>query len=140
MSTALCDSKIAKIRELSDTLRRSLMGGQIMLSSGIAALDDQTKAQVLTALRTVKTITQQPQMIVAHTLKGRGLSPFEKNDVNGLVASAVLSFSANPISCASRPASIAFLKACAMRTGSDAIAIAVFTKTASAPISIASAA
>jgi len=37
---------------------------------------------VLQAFHTVKTITQQPQMIVAHTLKGRGLSPFEKNDVN----------------------------------------------------------
>ncbi|MFN8489382.1 MAG: transketolase [Caldilineaceae bacterium] len=37
---------------------------------------------VLQALHTVKTITQQPQMIVAHTLKGRGLSPFEKNAVN----------------------------------------------------------
>ncbi len=38
--------------------------------------------EVLATLRAVKTVTQQPQMIVAHTLKGRGLSPFEKNDVN----------------------------------------------------------
>ena len=39
-----------------------------------------------------------------------------------------------------RPASTALPNAAAMRTGSDAIAIAVFTKTASAPSSIASAA
>src|SRR5882757_1570684 len=63
-----------------------------------------------------------------------------RNPVNGLVADAALSLSANPISRASRPASIAFLNAFAMRTGSEAIAIAVFTSTASAPISIASAA
>ena len=63
-----------------------------------------------------------------------------KNPVNGLVADAALSLSANPISRASRPASMAFLNAFAMRIGSDAIAIAVFTSTASAPISIASAA
>jgi transketolase len=48
----------------------------------VLEIDGHDMAQVLTALRTVKTITQQPQMIVAHTLKGRGLSPFEKNDVN----------------------------------------------------------
>src|SRR5205823_9524847 len=64
----------------------------------------------------------------------------EKKPVNGLVAAAALSFSANPISRASRPASIAFLNAFAMRTGSEAMAMAVLTSTASAPISIASAA
>src|SRR5262249_3547631 len=63
-----------------------------------------------------------------------------KKSVSGLVAAPVRSFSARPISRASRPASIALLNARAMRTESDAIAIAVFTKTASAPISIASAA
>jgi len=48
----------------------------------VLEIDGHDMAQVLTALRTVKTVTKQPQMIVAHTLKGRGLSPFEKNDVN----------------------------------------------------------
>src|SRR5437899_3236550 len=43
----------------------------------------------------------------------------DRNPVNGLVAAAALSFSANPISRASRPASIAFLNAFAMRTGSE---------------------
>src|SRR6266487_1472188 len=63
-----------------------------------------------------------------------------RKPVSGLVAAAELNFSARPISRASRPASIAFLNAFAMRTGSEAIAIAVLTSTASAPISIASAA
>src|SRR5213076_3114021 len=64
----------------------------------------------------------------------------DKNPVSGLVAAAALNFSASPISRASRPASIAFLNAFAIRIGSEAIAIAVLTSTASAPISIASAA
>src|SRR4029077_18529646 len=55
-----------------------------------------------------------------------GYLPVRK-PVNGLVAAAAFNFSANPISRASRPASMAFLNAFAMRTGSEAIAIAVFT-------------
>src|SRR5207245_10410579 len=64
----------------------------------------------------------------------------DKKPVSGLVAAAALNFSAKPISQASRPASIAFLNAFAIRIGSEAIAMAVLTSTASAPISIASAA
>ena len=30
----------------------------------------------------MKQIKDQPQIIIAHTLKGRGLSPFQKDDVN----------------------------------------------------------
>jgi len=48
----------------------------------VSEIDGHDMEEVLNTLRTVKTVTQQPQMIVAHTLKGRGLSPFEKNDVN----------------------------------------------------------
>lgn len=48
----------------------------------VREIDGHDMEAVLEALRAVKTVTQQPQMIVAHTLKGRGLSPFEKNDVN----------------------------------------------------------
>jgi len=48
----------------------------------VREIDGHDMAQVLDTLHAVKTVTQQPQMIVAHTLKGRGLSPFEKNDVN----------------------------------------------------------
>jgi transketolase len=38
--------------------------------------------QTLTALQDVRRVTQQPQIIIAHTLKGRGLSPFEADEVN----------------------------------------------------------
>jgi len=37
---------------------------------------------VMQALQAVQTITEQPQMIIAHTKKGRGLAVFEKNTVN----------------------------------------------------------
>lgn len=39
-------------------------------------------SQILEALQAVQRLEDQPQMIVAHTLKGRGLSPFEKDAVN----------------------------------------------------------
>src|ERR1700675_3583937 len=42
-----------------------------------------------------------------------------RKPVSGLVAAALTNFSASPISQASRPASTALRKACAMRTGSD---------------------
>jgi transketolase len=38
--------------------------------------------QVLAALKDVRRITQRPQLIIAHTRKGRGLSPFESDNVN----------------------------------------------------------
>jgi transketolase len=38
--------------------------------------------QALTALQDVRRVNRQPQIIVAHTLKGRGLSPFAEDDVN----------------------------------------------------------
>src|SRR6185503_2951122 len=52
-----------------------------------------------------------------------------KNAVSGLVACAVSEISPNPISYAARPASTAILNAMAMRFGSEAMAIAVFTST-----------
>lgn len=45
-------------------------------------IDGHNMEQVITALRAVATVPQQPQLIVAHTRKGRGLSPFEANDTN----------------------------------------------------------
>jgi hypothetical protein len=51
MSNLCSGSTSEKIRELNDTLRRTFMGGQIMLSSGVAALGDETKTKVLTAFR-----------------------------------------------------------------------------------------
>jgi transketolase len=38
--------------------------------------------EIKETLQSSKRAQGQPQMIIAHTLKGRGLSPFEKNDVN----------------------------------------------------------
>lgn len=38
--------------------------------------------QILDAFQAASQVTGQPQMIVAHTLKGRGLSPFAKDGVN----------------------------------------------------------
>lgn len=45
-------------------------------------IDGHDMSEVLDALQNAKEIDDQPQIIVAHTLKGRGLTPFEKNDVN----------------------------------------------------------
>ena len=38
--------------------------------------------EVMAALKKGQDIKDQPQMIICHTLKGKGLSPFEKDDVN----------------------------------------------------------
>lgn len=38
--------------------------------------------QALSALQAVRRVPRQPQLIIAHTLKGRGLSPFAKDEVN----------------------------------------------------------
>lgn len=38
--------------------------------------------QILEAFNAVERVESQPQIIVAHTLKGRGLSPFEQDEVN----------------------------------------------------------
>ena len=45
-------SKTDRIRELNDTFRRSFVGGRVMLTSGVDALDDDIKAKVLVAVRT----------------------------------------------------------------------------------------
>jgi transketolase len=38
--------------------------------------------EVMSTLKKIQYIRGQPQMVICHTLKGKGLSPFEKNDVN----------------------------------------------------------
>lgn len=38
--------------------------------------------QILEAFNAVERVKRQPQIIIAHTLKGRGLSPFEQDEVN----------------------------------------------------------
>lgn len=48
----------------------------------VEEIDGHNMGEILEAYQTVRRIENQPQMIVAHTRKGRGLSPFEKDDVN----------------------------------------------------------
>jgi Protein of unknown function (DUF3768) len=43
---------VALIRELNDKLRTQFVGGQIMLTAAVDALDPQLKAKVLSAVRT----------------------------------------------------------------------------------------
>ena len=44
-------SKAARIAALNDSLRRTFLGGKVMFTSGVATLDDELKAKVLTAVR-----------------------------------------------------------------------------------------
>jgi len=48
----------------------------------VREIDGHDMRQVLAALQEVPRVTDQPQIIIAHTMKGRGLSPFEKDAVN----------------------------------------------------------
>jgi transketolase len=48
----------------------------------VREIDGHDMQQALTALQDVRRVTGQPQMIIAHTRKGRGLSPFEADEVN----------------------------------------------------------
>jgi Protein of unknown function (DUF3768). len=43
--------KSAKIAALNDALRKTLVGGKIVMTAGINALPDRTKAKVLSAVR-----------------------------------------------------------------------------------------
>jgi transketolase len=45
-------------------------------------IDGHDIEQVLRALQDARWKAKRPQMIVAHTLKGRGLSPFQQDDIN----------------------------------------------------------
>ena len=44
-------SKAKRIAALNDSLRRTFLGGKVMLTFGVGALDDELKAKVLTAVR-----------------------------------------------------------------------------------------
>ena len=48
----------------------------------VKEIDGHNLLEILDALNEVQEIQGQPQMIVANTLKGKGLSPFEKDQVN----------------------------------------------------------
>lgn len=51
MSDVLSPDKLAAIRQLNDLLRVRFVGGRILLTATVAALDADTKALVLTAVR-----------------------------------------------------------------------------------------
>lgn len=48
----------------------------------VREIDGHDMDEILAALEGVQDVRGRPQMIVAHTLKGKGLSPFEKDDIN----------------------------------------------------------
>jgi len=48
----------------------------------VQEIDGHNYEEILESLRIAVRATEQPQLIIANTLKGRGLSPFEKNKVN----------------------------------------------------------
>ncbi|MDX1662565.1 MAG: transketolase [Candidatus Promineifilaceae bacterium] len=48
----------------------------------VVEIDGHNMEAVLEALEAVQQVNGQPQMIVAHTKKGKGLDPFEEDDVN----------------------------------------------------------
>ena len=48
----------------------------------VREIDGHNLLEILDALDEVKKVQGQPQMIIANTLKGKGLSPFEKDEVN----------------------------------------------------------
>ncbi|MDQ3247948.1 MAG: transketolase, partial [Chloroflexota bacterium] len=43
----------------------------------VREIDGHNIEEIIHALRAVQTVGDRPQMIIAHTLKGKGLSPFE---------------------------------------------------------------
>lgn len=49
--TTVEDLRTAIIRRLNDAFRTSFIGGRVMLTAGVAALPDQQKANVLSAVR-----------------------------------------------------------------------------------------
>jgi len=48
----------------------------------VREIDGHDMEKVVQALHDIRSIEEQPQLIIAHTLKGRGLSVFEANEVN----------------------------------------------------------
>lgn len=48
----------------------------------VREIDGHEMEPILEALRGIRSIGDRPQLIIAHTLKGRGLSPFEQDNVN----------------------------------------------------------
>lgn len=48
----------------------------------VTEIDGHNLQEILDTFEEVRKVEGQPQMIIAHTSKGKGLSPFEKDDIN----------------------------------------------------------
>lgn len=55
----------------------------------VQEIDGHDMGQILAALQTAQQVKGQPQMIIAHTLKGRGLSPFAADPVSHMHGKAL---------------------------------------------------
>ena len=51
MTEVLSGDKLKRIRELNDVFRQTFIGGRVMLTSGVAGLEEDHKLAVLTAVR-----------------------------------------------------------------------------------------
>jgi hypothetical protein len=51
--------KVARIRDLNDTFRRTFSGGRVMRTSGIAAMSDAQQEKVFDALKTFENFTPE---------------------------------------------------------------------------------
>ena len=69
------------VREVMPTLE-PLVDKWMAFGWDVREVDGHDMEKVMQALHDIRRIEEQPQMIIAHTLKGRGLSVFEKNEVN----------------------------------------------------------
>lgn len=69
------------VREVMPTLE-PLVDKWASFGWDVREIDGHNMEEIMEALRAVRRIEDQPQLIIAHTMKGRGLSLFEKDDVN----------------------------------------------------------
>jgi transketolase len=69
------------VREVMPTLE-PLVEKWMAFGWSVAEIDGHHMGEILEALQDARESTGQPHVIIAHTLKGKGLSPFEEDDVN----------------------------------------------------------
>jgi transketolase len=69
------------VREVMPTLE-PLVEKWAAFGWDVREVDGHDMEAVMQALHDIRSIESQPQMIIAHTLKGRGLSQFEEDEVN----------------------------------------------------------
>ena len=69
------------VREVMPTLE-PLVDKWVAFGWDVREIDGHDMEVIMQALHDIRRIEEQPQLIIAHTLKGRGLSDFEKNQVN----------------------------------------------------------